>query len=374
MSILITPTPVTSFDNIDYVGSPKHVTINNTVDTWDSALMYLYIWDGDLDKPVVLNLPPTIILQKAKVSPTDTYVEFEIGDIIQSYINPSFQFTLDEPITSGECVYYQYYIDYLYQGSHISGVAGFEIPTRLATLGYNWAYEGEFTFVGGNGSFGFYNTNIPKYYSPYIDYYDTYMILSGATNTEDMTLNLPASYGYSFKRCTPDQYVIYYLDRNGFWNNFTPAGKVIVSNNINRESYNRAYRKIEDFNPQLNHQTIQYNVNSRETYTINTGVLYENMGELVEEILYSPKVYLVKFKPQLDTNPLTVDTTLFSADTTGLSADLIYATKPNYVNYLQIPVVVKDSDFGRKTKLNDRNKISYNIKFEMAYDKINNIK
>jgi hypothetical protein len=50
-----------------------------------------------------------------------------------------------------------------------------------------------------------------------------------------------------------------------------------------------------------------------QTYTVNTGALSEDMNETIEQLIYSPKVYLIKFKGDiqtLDTIGLTIDTTL----------------------------------------------------------------
>ena len=100
------------------------------------------------------------------------------------------------------------------------------------------------------------------------------------------------------------------------------------------------------------------------------------MGQLVEEILYSPFVYLVEFGKELAPvgTAITVDTTLYSVDTTLISADNSGQLFGGYTTFRQIPVNVIDTDFGRKTRINDKNKINYNIRFEESTNKILNIR
>lgn len=369
--MILVPTPIDNLNRVDFVGSAKHINITHT-SSFDKATIKLWVWSGALDTPYVTDSAPTTILAKSKVSITDTYITFEIGDYISPHINPTVLF--DSSITSStEGVFYQYQVEIEYLGVV---VATQTIKTRYATLGYNWDYEGEDTFTYNRGSYGFVTTNINKYYSPYINYSKGTINLSGSTNTSTMVtreIDIPDP---SFVRCSKEPYLIRYLNKQGLWDDFTPAGKVIVPNKISRESYTKSFRNPLNINVETDHQTVDFNINSKQSYIINTGSLKEDMGMLVEEILYSPKVYLIQFKGDIATlegfTPITVDTTLYSVDTTLISADSSVSGIGEYLNYRQIPVTVTDTDFTRKTRISDKNKIGYNIKFEEGSDKINN--
>lgn len=375
MAMINVPTPITSNSRIDLLGSPKHLNITHT-STFDTAIIKIWVWTGLLVSPIVTTANPNVTLKKSKVSSLDLYITFEIGSYIKDFINPKIMF--DSGITtSSEGVFYQYEVEIYRDGVKIAT----QTPeTRFATLGYNWAYEGESTFTENRGSFGFETTQIDKFYNPMINYTKGVIDISGVTNsnlmvtrTEDVPLDKSL-------RCSKEPYVILYLNKMGIWDTFTPNGKVVVSNKIDRDSYEKSYRNPLGFNYESDFGKVNLNINSTEVFNINTGALREQMGMLVEEILYSPKVYLIQFNGDTfggDVMPFTVDTTLVSVDTTEYSADATIiglggVTK--YLTYRQIPVLVTDSDFTRKSRLNDKNKISYNIKFETSVDKINNIR
>lgn len=364
--MLIPPTPITTLDRIDFVGSPKHITVTGS--TFDNIQMKLWVWDGELSLPYSSNTQPTVVFKKDKVSANDNYITLEVGEIIKTFLDPNVVFNPTQMTASKEVVYYQYEI-YTYSGTNLVNTITYS--TRLATLGWNWNYEGQTTFSYNRGSFGFQDENISKYYSAYLNYFDGKINLTGATNSENMVVRVPAVYNQSNERCTPQQFVILYLNKYGLWDTFTPNGKVVINNSISREKYNRIFRNPSTFIPSDYHESINFNINSRQTYTINTGAITEKMGQLVEEILYSPKVYIVEFVDNISTNNVTVDNTNVTVDNTIITVDGIGSSQ-FYSIFRQIPVIVTDTDFTRKTRINDRNKVSYNIKFEESSFKINN--
>lgn len=364
---MITPTPITSADRIDFVTSPKHINISH-FGLFNTAIVKLYVWSGALTTTF---LTPTVVLKKKKVSGNDNYISFEIGQYIKPHINPTILF--DSGITSSnEGVFYQYEVQIL-RGETLITTQNSE--TRYATLGYNWDYEDENSFTDNRGSFGFEENSIPKYYDSRINYFKGTINYSGVYNTADMILRSEDVPESAYVRCSKEPYLIMYLNKQGLWDYFTPNGKVVISNKINRETFNRRFRNPLTVNRQMEHSVVDYNIESKQTYTINTGHLKEEMGQLVEEILYSPKVYLIHFKGDIESvgGGITVDTTLYSADNTIITADNFALDTGVYDSFKQIPVRVLDTDFTRKTRFNDKNKVNYNIKFEATYNKINNI-
>jgi len=170
--------------------------------------------------------------------------------------------------------------------------------------------------------------------------------------------------------------------RNGYniSPNQIPNGKITVSSKIESETSNRTYRDPSNVDNTYQHSKLRDNLNVTQSYIINTGLITEDMDNLVEQIIYSPKVYLIKFKG--DVNPettvgITVDNTYITVDDTTITVDSTTVTGEylgKYKTHQQIPVVVTDSDFLRKTRNNDRNSIDYNIKFEETNNKMLNIR
>lgn len=374
------PQPPTSLDKIDFVGSPKHINITHFTH-FDRVEVRLWIWSGFIIDPTVIMGNPNIVLKKSKVSALDLNILIEVGQYIKGFINPTISY--DSGITSSnEGVYWVYEVDIIRNNVVIAQQTP---PARYATLGYNWNYEGEGIFDYNRGSFGFQGNTINKYYNSLINYTKGSINLELNNNTTTRMIKREADIPDEvYLRCAKEGWVILYLNKLGIWDSFTPFGKVVVSNKIKRNNYSKSYRNPLLFNPERDFASIDYNINSTEIYTVNTGILKEDMGQLVEEILYSPRVYLVQFKGNktgAGTGKLTVDTTLISADNTIISADATVAEGvgegtegSKYITFRQIPVVVTDTDFTRKNRLIDKNKISYTIKFEVTAEKINNIR
>jgi hypothetical protein len=58
-----------------------------------------------------------------------------------------------------------------------------------------------------------------------------------------------------------------------------------------------------------------------QSYSINTGALTEDMNSTIEQIIYSPKVYLIKFKSDkqiTSTVGLTIDSNLVTIDNVNI--------------------------------------------------------
>ena len=78
-----------------------------------------------------------------------------------------------------------------------------------------------------------------------------------------------------------------------------------------------------------------------------------------------------------ETIGLTIDTTEVTIDDTNITIDSItigdeYTGK--FKTHQQIPVIVTDSDFTRKTRINDKVEIDYNIKLDETNNKLLDIR
>lgn len=360
------PTIVDSLNKVDFVGTPLHIYVTDNTAPFTFATLYLWIWSGDLQKPV--GAYQNIKLYKELVSVQDKYILFEIGDYIKSFIEPSIVYGVNLQ-NSNEGVYYQYEV--VLSNDHVQTPA-----TRFATLGWNWNYEYEGSFSYNRGAFGFPSYDVPKFYNPYINY-STPSIALTATNSTNMVVRTPVTPPAKYVRCSQQPYLIIYLNKWGLWDDFTPNGKVLIASNIVKDTYKRTYRNPLSVDFSTNFEQIDFNVSVRQEYTINTGWLEEEMGELIEEIKYSPRVYLVEFKGDIQTSAtqgITADNTIITADNTLITADNSTTAAGKYLTYNQIPVLSVDTDFPRKTRIDDKNKINYNLRFTVSRDKINSIR
>lgn len=373
------PTPVTSLDQIDFLESPKHIRVTS-MSTFNEAILRIWVWNGSLTYPTD-NVPmpyPTRVLKESKVSVSDTYIQFEISDYINSLIVPELNWTKEDGMTTlNEGVFYKYEYDLLQDGVPIVGASNLTDGTHFATRGWNWNYEGENTASYNYGSFGFVNTSVKNQYYQYLSYSNPRFVL-GATSSEGMVHRTPYVPTKSELVYSSQPVIIAYINKIGLWDTFSATGMVNFQSTITRDSYDRATRNPKGITRQNYHSTINYNLKYKDSYVINTGIIPEEMGQRVEEIISSPKVYLIVFEKPLkisggayitiDTTAYTADTTLFTADNSGENMTV------NGTRFQQVPVVVTQSDFGRKTKAIDRAKIDYNITFDSANNKVNNIR
>jgi hypothetical protein len=86
-----------------------------------------------------------------------------------------------------------------------------------------------------------------------------------------------------------------FLNKLGLWEMFTSHGKVTVKNKIEAVTGRRSFRdpsKIDNYT----HSKLRELSEVVQSYSINTGALTEDMNSTIEQIIYSPKVYLIKFK------------------------------------------------------------------------------
>ena len=375
-------TAITEEENITFCSSPVHLRLQNAGEdsTIQKATVYLWIWSGDQTKTLG---SPNHILVKEKISASDNYINFEISDLLKSYINPLFVYNeLSNPAIVNQGVFWQIVTDIESEADIVRN----NYNTCFATLGYRWNYEQ--SFLGNNGvqqggSLGFV-IGLNRWYNPRIHNYITQAFNLANSVEEATTANMitvtDVPYNESWQKCVKDSCLIVYLDKRGLFEMFTPIGKITVNGKIDSQTNNRTFRDPSTVDNSFQHSKLRDNLDVSQSYTINTGMLQEQMVDLVEEIIYSPKVYLIRFKGDIQeatTIGLTIDNTYVTIDDTTITIDSLTITDEaigKFRTHQQIPVVVTDSDFQRKTRINDKIMIDYNIKFDETNNKILDIR
>lgn len=329
----------------------------------------------------------TYTLDKARVSNDDKYVSFEIQDYLKNDLvrkenlnNVDFPVLLYHntslPYVQGMCLFYRYSY---YAYDETTSVAAINITDKVATLGYRWRNEQNpfyGSFVGNANGFNVNQTPVKKY-ADFIPYYASQSFNFGINRTSNnfitTTQVIPVT-----TVCVKEPLLFIYLDRNGLFQYLTTTGKITVNDEVKRQESSKVFRDSAMINTESTHFK---NTNIEEvfqTYTVNTGILDESMNALIEELLYSPKIYLVRFygeKWTVSQQGLTVDNDIVTIDNETITVDSDTVTLADvgyYSTYLQVPVTVTDSDFVKKTTINDRRDIAYTLKFKETASKIKN--
>jgi hypothetical protein len=377
----ITPTTITSQDQVYLTGSPINLRIRNLAgsNTIKSAVCELYIWSGNLNAPPTL---PSYTLVADKVSKLDNYINFQIAEILRSHIvGTKFAWVSgnDAPSIAGEGVFFQT----KYQVTNDSNIeSAISSTTNFATLGYRYDFEQ----VGDVGKPQPYLSLLPinysRNYTDKIKYFKRAFDFTKTLGTAT-TENVISSVVNPLTTCKPqlgDKYLVVYINRLGLWDYFTPYGKAVKNIKVNTDTNPRLYRNPNSINNNIIHSKSRKIDNSEQTYIINTGDLNETMTEQVEEVIYSPLVYLMEYTGEVYTTVnlgLTVDTTTVTVDNTTYTVDNDTVTTLDlgyYSTYKQIPVTCENQSFTKKTRLNDKGKINYELNFNVTIGRINNLR
>lgn len=386
-------TEINKEEQITFCESPIHLRLSNDAGDTSivSAIVYLWIWNGDQNKALS---NPNHTLKKVKVSAADNYINIEISYLIKSYLEnplnapntsqPNFYYNeAGAPAITGQGVFWQIQTE-------ITSAAGAVIKdyeTNFATLGYRWNYE-QNAGTGNNGltpngSLGFeavadrwYNSQIHNYISQSFNLTNS---IEGAT-TENMINIISVTPPAGFIRQARDASLIVFLNKVGLWDMFTPNGKIVASSKMEFETSERAFRDPSNIDNSYTHSKRRGDITVTQKYIINTGSLNESMAALFEELVYSHKVYLILFKGDLQTEEqlgITVDSTIITADNINVTVDSATVGAEDlgfFKTHRQIPVIITDSDFLRKNRVNDKNEINYSVSLEETNNKINNIR
>ena len=385
-------TNIDTVSKITFANSPIHIRAQNVAqnDTIQSIKAYLWIWNGAQNK--VLSTPNATYV-KRKISVSDDYINIEIADVVKAYLinppnapntsQPEFAYNeLTNPAITGVGVFWQLITDV----TSTAGVERIVSATRYATLGYRWNYEQNLLGNNGlatNGANGF-TTAVDKWYNPNIHNYISQSFnlsttVSNATTANVVTLSdvVPTD---AFSRCSREPLLIVFLNKLGLWEMMTTHGKITVKDKIDATTSSRSFRDPSRIDNRYTHSKTRDISEVLQSYTVNTGSLSEDMNDTIEQLIYSSKVYLIKFKGDfqtIDTIGLTIDNNFITIDSLNIKISTATVTNNNkglFKTHQQIPVIVTDSNFTRKTRRNDKNAIDYTIEFEETNSKILNIR
>ena len=366
-----------------FAESPIHFNFQNELADVNiqSVTVEVYIWRGfqTADLPTV---PALIYNNVNKISPSDDYIALELHSEIKSFItssnlnknNPQWAYnTTDNSTTAGEGVYF--HIVYKVDDESVK-----QLGTYFATTGYRYDFEqrgGSYTTYTDSPTFRRYANHI-RYDSHTFNLTTVATTSHSGSGTNGMiiktTVNPTVRETQTGVSC-----LIAYVNKLGLWDTFTPFGKFTETIDTKRDNFSNSYRNPLNVDAQIQHLKSQGLAKSVRKFSINTGLLNELNNYQVEEIIQSPKIYLVVFSDVLYTSEdigITVDSTTVTVDDTTITADSTVITIDDigfYSNLIQIPVINTNNSFIRKTKLNDKSSISYNLEFEQTNNYINNI-
>lgn len=373
-------TPIDGENKIRFVNSPLFLRETATALT-RKIDVDLWVWTGNQNTPPV---NPNIQLTKDKVSASDLYISLEISDLIRPFIKPKFAYNraTQPTITSQGVFLVAKIVSTNLDGSYSERFTN----TFFCTLGYRWNYEQN--FIGDNGvqNYGASGFLVPvnKWYNPKIHNYffqDFDFTRSVATATTSNVVRYNAvTPPTAWQRCTQDPCLIVFINKLGLWETFTPHGKYTATTKIDRTNTKISHRDPSQIDNTYTHSEVLNAIDVIQSYVINSGSLTEDMTSIIEELIYSPLIYLIKFKGDLElvtTIGITIDSTVVTIDSTDITIDSQTITDEAigfFKTHQQIPVIVTDEDFTRKTRLNDKIAIDYNIKLSETNNKINQIR
>lgn len=373
-------TPIDSASKVRFVNSPIFIREVATSIT-QSVLINLYIWDGNLNRVIS---EPTYVLRKDKVSLADQYISLEISDLIRPFIKPLFGYNrAAAPAITNQGVFIQ--AEVIATNSNNTQTTRYT-PTIFCTLGYRWNYEQNIIADNGVQNYGASGFVVPvnKWYNPKINNYffqdfDFTKSVSTATTINIVRYN-EVTPPANWLRCTRDPSLLVFINKLGLWETFTPHGKFTATTTAKRTDANIGHRDPSQVDNTFTHSRLNNSLDVKQSYLINTGSLSEDMTSIIEELIYSPKVYLIRFKGDIEettTVGITIDSTLITIDDTNITIDNMTITEEAlgfFKTHQQIPVIVADEDFTRKTRVNDMIAIDYNLKFDETNNKINSIR
>lgn len=382
---LATPilTNIDSKAKIFFAQSPIHFNLQNESgnSSIQSATIEVYIWRGF--QQADLPLSPNIVFNNIKkISPQDTYIAIELHNEIKAFItssnlnknNPQWSYnTTTVPTTAGEGVYF--HIVY-----KIDNESDKQLGTYFATTGYRYNFEQK----GGQYT-GYDDVETLRKFAFGINYdrctiNRTTQVATSQSGTGVNGMITQQSLNPTTRnKQTGVPCLIAYINRLGLWDTFTPFGKFVESIDTKREEYSSSFRDPLNVNSQIQHLKQVGSPRGVRKFQVNTGLIDENNNYQIREILQSSKVYLVIFGDDVFQQAqagITVDSTIVTVDNTAITVDSDVVTEANigfYSKYTQIPVKNATTNFLKKTRLNDKSSISYNLEFEETNNFINSI-
>ena len=341
----------------------------------------------DIESVGVQTNVTTYTLKKEQASINDKYISFEIQQYLKNDISikanvpnqefPVLQYnSLSMPDVKGQCVFFefQYYItDGTTNSATVSSL------NNVATLGYRW--RNELTpfygsYIGSSEGFDYAVAPVKKYNDDINFYIKQEFDFTLGVNVTSSTFIKTIQEFPTATICSKEPLLVIYLDRDGLWQYITTFGKVSIDDDITQNSSGKVYRDNFNVNPATSHGENIRIEDVRQNYTVNTGLLDESMNQLIEELLYSSRVYLVRFFGDRFTvaqTGITIDNDIITIDNDNITIDSDTVTVGDigyFATYTQVPVRVVDSNFAKRTFINDKRDISYFIKFKETASKI----
>lgn len=384
---------ITDLSQVAFCNSPVTIRIDLLTDfpayvpPEKNTRIRLQLVTFDIDDSLAEVNVHTYVLDKARVSNDDKYVSFEVQDYLKNdlirkdnYNNVDFPVLLYDnlklPYVQGMCLFYRYSY---YAYDETTSVPAINVTDRVATLGYRWRNEQNpfyGSFVGNSNGFNISQTPVKKY-AEYIPWYAKQEFQFGNDRTSNNFIStvqvVPASVV-----CVKEPLLFIFLNRQGLFEYVTTTGKIVINDEVKRQESAKVFRDSSMINTESTHSKNTSIEEVFQTYTVNTGNIDESMNSLVEELIYSPKIYLVRFYGDRWTQVqegITVDNDIVTVDNTGITVDSDTVTVNDigyYSTYLQVPVTCTDNDFVKKTVINDKRDISYTLKFKESAPKIKN--
>lgn len=386
---------ITSLSQVAFANSPIIVRIDLLNDypaflpPEKDTKAFLKLTTFDLSSPGVRTNVNVYNLEKNRVSSNDKYVSFDISGFLKTNLVrkpnlpnqdfPVLQYNnLAMPVVSGGCLFYE--LEYWVTDGVATSVHTVK-PNNVATLGYRWRNEKPpfyGSYAGSSEGFDYaiapqkrYNDDIPFYAKQEFDF--THGTNVTSANFIKTTQVIP-----TVTDCAKETMLIIFLNRLGLWEYITTFGKISIDTDISRSVSDKSFRDNFNVNPDVSHSDNVKVQQVQQSYTVNTGILHESMNQLIEELIYSQKVYLVRFYGDKYTTAqigVTVDSETITVDNETITVDSETVTLDDvgyFSTYTQVPVTITDSNFVKKTQINDRRDISYFIKFKETASKIKN--
>lgn len=325
------------------------------------------------------------LLDSARVSKKDTQVTFKIdnelrNDLVrrENFNNVDFPVLLYNhlslPNVSGMCLFYRYAY---YAYDETTSATAINVTDRVATLGFRLDSEAPQFYGSYIGNTNGLNVAVTpkKSFAEYIPYYAKQSFNFG-NNRNSSNFIVTEKVTPTTTKCVKEPLLLIFLNRKGLFEYVTTMGKVSISNEVKRNESNKVFRDNSLVNPNSTHYKNTDIEEVYRTYTVNTGILDASMNGLIEELVYSPKIYLVRFygdRWAVAQQGITVDNTFITVDNNNITVDNDTVTTEDlgyYSTYLQVPVTCVDNDFTQRTFINDKRDISYTLKFKETASKI----
>ena len=170
--------------------------------------------------------------------------------------------------------------------------------------------------------------------------YDTGTIFTGASNTstEDTKTDIIKVKTVDCSRYTPIK--VTFVNKYGALQDLWFRLKSTETTDVRGESYKRSvFSEATLSYKTYQHQKQSFQVNGSDRITMNTGYLNDDHNAVMEELMLSEQVWMTKLTDE----------------------------------ELVLPIMPRTKSITYKTSLNDR-LANYTVEFDMAFDKINNIR